>query len=211
MVANVETSERQPSGAAAGSDEKLDQQLRTILEDVGRLAHQDDLHSGFTPRLDLEVLERKAIYDRLGAIENQTKKAKLARVHPLPARYLYWCCSHLGLAILRRGSQTAVRDKGSGAWMVVGDQADDRELGGGAWLDEAAGHSRKHCCSVIRDGDAASGTCSANSASGGRAERARRPFHRPGGGASNSDGPNRAAANRGADHRQSRPDGARGR
>src|SRR6516165_11739808 len=33
----------------------------------------------------------------------------------------------------------------------------------------------------------------------------------PGGGASNSDGPNRAAANRGADHRRSRPDGAQGR
>jgi hypothetical protein len=38
-----------------------------------------------------------------------------------------------------------------------------------------------------------------------------RAFHRPGGGASNSDGPNRAAAKRGADHRQSRPYGARGR
>jgi len=37
---------------------KSDQQLHTIL---GRVAHQDDLHSGFTPRLDLEALERKAI------------------------------------------------------------------------------------------------------------------------------------------------------
>jgi hypothetical protein len=56
------------------SDEKSDQQLHNILENLGRVAPQDDLHSGFTPRLDLEVLERKAIYDRLGAIENQTKK-----------------------------------------------------------------------------------------------------------------------------------------
>src|SRR5215467_13733874 len=48
--------------------------IHTILENLGRVAPQDDLHSGFTPRLDLEVLERKAIYDRLGAIENQTKK-----------------------------------------------------------------------------------------------------------------------------------------
>jgi hypothetical protein len=71
--------------------------------------------------------------------------------------------------------------------------------------------SRKHCCWVIRDRDAASGTRCANCASGGGAERGRRPFHRPGGGASNSDGPNRAAASRGADHRHSRPDGARGR
>ena len=74
MAANIETSERQSAGGAAGSDEKSDQQIRTILENLGRVAHQDDLHSGFTPRLDLEALERKSIYDRLGAIENQTKK-----------------------------------------------------------------------------------------------------------------------------------------
>jgi hypothetical protein len=59
---------------AAGSDKKSDQQLHTILENLGRVAHQDDLHSRFTPRLDLEALERKAIYDRLGAIESQIKK-----------------------------------------------------------------------------------------------------------------------------------------
>jgi hypothetical protein len=59
---------------AAGTDEKSDQQLHTILENLGRVAHQDELHSGFTPRLDLEALERKAIYDRLVAIENQIKR-----------------------------------------------------------------------------------------------------------------------------------------
>jgi hypothetical protein len=53
---------------------KSDQQLHTILENLGRVAHQDDLHSGFTPRFDLEALERKAIYDRLVAIENQMKR-----------------------------------------------------------------------------------------------------------------------------------------
>ena len=52
---------------AAGSDEKSD--LHTVLENLGRVAPQDDLHSGFTPRLDLQALERK-----VGAIENQTKK-----------------------------------------------------------------------------------------------------------------------------------------
>jgi len=57
---------------AVGSDEKSDQQLHTILEKLGRVAHQDDLHSA--PRLDLEALERKAIYDRLGTIENQMKR-----------------------------------------------------------------------------------------------------------------------------------------
>ena len=59
---------------AAGVDKKSDQQLHTILENLGQVAHQDDLHSGFTPRLDMEALERKAIYDRLGAIESQMKK-----------------------------------------------------------------------------------------------------------------------------------------
>jgi hypothetical protein len=73
MAANIETGERQSAGSAAGSDEKSDQQLHTILENLGRVAPQDDLHSGFS-RLDLEALERKSIYDRLGAIENQMKR-----------------------------------------------------------------------------------------------------------------------------------------
>jgi hypothetical protein len=59
---------------AAGSDKKSDQQLHTILENLGRVAHQEDLHSGFTPRLDMEALERKAIYDRLGDIESQIRR-----------------------------------------------------------------------------------------------------------------------------------------
>src|SRR5262245_22058016 len=73
MVANIETGERQSASGAAGSNEKSDQQLHTILENLGRVAPQDDLHSGFS-RLDLEALERKSIYDRLLAIEKQTKK-----------------------------------------------------------------------------------------------------------------------------------------
>ena len=139
---------------AAGS-EKSDQQLHTILENLGRVAPQDDLHSGLTPRLDLEALERKALDDRLGAIENQTKKRSSRGF----TRYLLAICIGAaaipGLAILRRSSQTNVRGKGSGTWMVAGDQADDRELGRAAWLDEAADHLS---CSAVRVGDAASGT-----------------------------------------------------
>src|SRR5262249_8084640 len=59
---------------AAGFDKKSDQQLHTIIENLGRVAHPDDLHSGFTSRLHLEALERKAIYDRLRVIENQMKR-----------------------------------------------------------------------------------------------------------------------------------------
>jgi outer membrane murein-binding lipoprotein Lpp len=74
MAANMETAERQSAGGAAGPDKKSDQQLHTILENLGRVAPQDELHSGLTPRLDLEALERKSISDRLPAIENQAKK-----------------------------------------------------------------------------------------------------------------------------------------
>ena len=87
MAANIETGEGQSASGAAGSDEKSDQQLHTILENIGRAAHQDELHSGFTPRLDLETLERKP-NDRLGAIENQTKKRSSRGV----TRYLLAIC-----------------------------------------------------------------------------------------------------------------------
>src|SRR5215469_7039507 len=88
MAANIETAERQSADGAAGSDEKSEQQLNTILENLGRVAPQDDLHSGFTPRLDLEALEHKSIYDRLGTIENQTKKRSLRGF----TRYLLAIC-----------------------------------------------------------------------------------------------------------------------
>jgi hypothetical protein len=64
MGADIETGERQSASGAAGSDEKSDHQLHTILENIGRVAHQDEPHSGFTPHLDLEASERKSIYDR---------------------------------------------------------------------------------------------------------------------------------------------------
>src|SRR6516225_8563797 len=59
---------------AAGFGGEPDQQLRAILDNLGRIAPQDDLHSGFTSRLDEEASERKAIHDRLVAIESQTKR-----------------------------------------------------------------------------------------------------------------------------------------
>src|SRR5215469_7491469 len=88
MAANIETGERQSASGAAGSDNKSDQQLHTILENLGRVAPQDELHSGLTPRLDLEALERKSISDRLLAIENQTKKRSSRGI----SRYLLAIC-----------------------------------------------------------------------------------------------------------------------
>ena len=59
---------------AAGFGGEPNQQLRTNFENLGLLAHQDDFHSGVTPALDLEASERKAIHDRLEAIEKETKR-----------------------------------------------------------------------------------------------------------------------------------------
>src|SRR6516225_7180710 len=81
MVANIETGERQSAGGAAGSDDKVNEQLRVAFKDFLHPSPQQNsredvqsLHSGVNPRLDLEALERKSLYNRLLAIEKQTKK-----------------------------------------------------------------------------------------------------------------------------------------
>ena len=66
--------EKAEKPVAAGFGGEPNQQLRTNFENLGLLAHQDDFHSGVTPPLDLEASERKAIHDRLGAIEKETKR-----------------------------------------------------------------------------------------------------------------------------------------
>jgi hypothetical protein len=79
MAAKIEPTERQSAGAAAGSDEQSDQQLRAILENLQHVmkedepVEKDDRRSGITSYLDHEASERKAIYDRLVAIENAMK------------------------------------------------------------------------------------------------------------------------------------------
>ena len=84
MAAEIEPIERQSAGAAAGSDDELSQQLGAIVEqrvglhwnplEEGEPVERDDLHPSITPYLDHEASERKAIYDRLVAIENAMKK-----------------------------------------------------------------------------------------------------------------------------------------
>ena len=85
MAAKLGTG-RHLAGAAASSDDKLDQQLHAVLEDLQRVGLQpnpveedepverDDLRPGITTYLDHEASERKAIYDRLVAIENAIKR-----------------------------------------------------------------------------------------------------------------------------------------
>ena len=66
MAAKIEPTERQSAGAAAGSDEQLDQQLRAILENLQQVTKEDepverdDLRPSITPYLDHEASERKA-------------------------------------------------------------------------------------------------------------------------------------------------------
>ena len=79
--ANKERTERPSAGAVAGSVDKLNEQLRVSAEDLLRPSHQpkagEDLHellSAISHRLDHESVEKKAIFDRLVAIENQTKR-----------------------------------------------------------------------------------------------------------------------------------------
>jgi len=69
-----------------GSDDKSDQQLRAILESLERvglqpnpveedaLVERDNLRPGITSYADHEASERKAIYDRLVAIEKEIKR-----------------------------------------------------------------------------------------------------------------------------------------
>ena len=80
MAAKIEPTERQSAGAAAGSGEQSDQQLRAILDNLqqvmkeGEPVERDDLRPGITSYLDHEASERKAICDRLVAIENEIKR-----------------------------------------------------------------------------------------------------------------------------------------
>jgi hypothetical protein len=80
MAANVETGERQSAGGAA-SDEKVNEQLRVVVKEFLRPSPQQNsgedvqsLLSRIGQHLDHETSERKAIHDRLVAIENQAKK-----------------------------------------------------------------------------------------------------------------------------------------
>ena len=92
-AAKIGPSERQLAAAGAGSDEKLDQQLR-ILENLQRvspqrnLAEEDNLFSGTNHRLDHETSELNAIHHRLVAIENEMKRRRSRGF----ARYLLAIC-----------------------------------------------------------------------------------------------------------------------
>src|SRR5262249_51390807 len=93
MAANIETGEGQSAGGAAGSDDKVNEQLRVAFNNLLRPSPQqnsgEDVQSPrISHHLDYETSERKATYNPLLAIENQTKKRSSRGV----TRYLLAIC-----------------------------------------------------------------------------------------------------------------------
>jgi hypothetical protein len=81
MFGKLETGERQSAGAAVGSDDRLNEKLRVVFKDFQSASPQskppEDWHEvivGISRHLHDESLALQRIYDRLSAIENQTKK-----------------------------------------------------------------------------------------------------------------------------------------
>jgi hypothetical protein len=81
MLGKLKTGERQSAGAAVDSDDHLNEQLRVVFKDFQSPSQQpkpgEDWHEvmvGIGRHLHNESLALKTIYDRLLAIENQTKK-----------------------------------------------------------------------------------------------------------------------------------------
>ena len=81
------------NGAVAGSNNKLDEQLRVSVEALlhpspPRKPVEDELLLAISHHLDQETSERKAIYYRLAAIENAMKRRSSRGF----ARYLVAIC-----------------------------------------------------------------------------------------------------------------------
>ncbi len=81
MFGKLKTGERQSAGVAADSDDRLDEQVRVVFKDFQSASPQskppEDWHEvivGIGRHLHNESLALQKIYDRLLAIENQTKK-----------------------------------------------------------------------------------------------------------------------------------------
>ncbi len=76
----IEPTERQLAGTLPGSIDKLDEQLRVSVETLLHpspprkpVEEMDDLLLAISRHLDQETSERKAVYYRLAAIENEMK------------------------------------------------------------------------------------------------------------------------------------------
>ena len=95
MDAKIEPIERQSYGAAAGSDDRLDEQLRVSVEALIQpsppskpVEQLDGLLLAISHHLDQEVSQRKAIHHRLVTIEDGMKSGGSGGF----ARYLVAIC-----------------------------------------------------------------------------------------------------------------------
>ena len=184
-----------------GSDDKLDQQLHAVLEDLQRVGLQpnpveedepverDDHRPGIASYLDHEASERKAIYDRLVAIENAIKRRGSRGFRRYLVAILIGVAATLAWQSYGESAKQIVATRAPELGWSRG-QANDCEFDSVDWLDETTGRSRK----------ASGAPC---------ADCARRPPHRPGAGA--ADGPRscHTAANCGATRSRSKQTGGR--
>jgi uncharacterized membrane protein YheB (UPF0754 family) len=127
IAAKVEPTERQSAGSAAGVIDKLDEQLRVSVEALLHpspppkpVEEVDDLLLAISHHLDDEASERKAIRNRLRAIENE-----MGRLGSRGFRYLVALC--IGVAAI-----LAWQSYGEAAKQVIAARAP--ELG---WSPEA--------------------------------------------------------------------------
>ena len=100
------------------------------------------------------------------------------------------------MAVLRRSDQADTRDNGLGTGMVA--RAESREMGPTAWMDEAAGRSRKRCRLAVGPRDFSTATRCTGHYGNPR---------RRGAATADSGEPSHAPADRRADRGRSRQDG----
>jgi hypothetical protein len=134
MAAKTVTAEGQSAGAVAGSNDQIEEQLRATLKELQRNQSKlaEDLQSHLlriSHHLDYETSERKAVYDRLRAIDNQTKRTLESQAKRRGsrgfARYLVAIC--IGVA-----ATLAWQSYGEAAKQIIATRAP--ELG---WSPEA--------------------------------------------------------------------------
>src|SRR5262249_55058034 len=202
-AANKERTERPSAGAVAGSVDKLNEQLRVSAEDLLRPSYQpkagEDLHellSAIGHRLDHESAQQKSIFDRLVAIENQTKRRGS---HGFASFLLAICIGVAGtLAWQSYGEATKqiIATRAPALGWAPGAKETARRWGPEAGWEDAAGGPGEPCGPSVRVGDAASRTRCADCARERRTESTRLPLPRPGAGAAANPQSDHSATNR---------------
>jgi len=196
--------EQPSSRAAAGSIDQLDEQLRVSVDDLLHLSHPpkselDDLLSAISHHLDQEALERKAIHHRLVAIEDEMKGRGLRGF----AGYLLAICIGVVAAFAWQSYAEPTKRIIATSAPELGWSPEAKQMIAG-WMQQL-GWTKPPAV----ESKAAPVTQTAPEIIAPKAPAA--PPIGPGAVSSDSAGCCRAAADRRATHRRSRPDGTRGR